>query len=231
MITLRHRLILLGTGFALLAALPGAAWSQNQQAPKPTPVTIDGVVKGMRGTAMLVQQGPAGYVVNIPQNAKVAVNGAAKADFLGTGMFVTFSAKVNSQNEVAEPLKALKMLTPNEVIVAGSQKESEPEGDLTLYYFAGFIKTKKSDKFTMQFGKSAKESVTFEVAEDAEISVELVGDGRNVRLAKDGDGVKIIGKAAKQPDMQGPGLALAEDVTITLAEPLTNAKPTRSKDN
>ncbi len=230
MITLRLRLVCLGT-FSLAALLPAAAEAQQQQQPKPTPVTIDGVMKGMRGTTMLVQQGPAGFLVNFTPQTKVAVNGAAKADFLAPGMFVTFSTKVNSQQAVAEPLKSLKMLTPSEIIIAGSEKEGEEKDGLTPYYFAGYIKSKKADKFTVQYGRTAKESVVFEVADDAEISVALVGDARNVRLARDGDAVKIIGKAAKQPDDQGPGLAMAEDVTITLAEPLTNAKPTRSKND
>jgi hypothetical protein len=203
--------------------------NQNQQ--NLQTVTIDGKVKGIRGNQLLVTAGVANYLVTLQPNTKVAVNGTAKADFLGTGMFVTFTAKADKQNRVPEPVKSFKMLTPSDVIQAGSQEEGSPEGDLTPMYFAGYIRTKKGDNITMQYGKSPKESVTFTAAEDAEIAVQLVGDVRNVRLLRTDDEVKIIGKQAQAPSERGPGFVAAEDITATLVKPLTNEKPSKDKDN
>ncbi|GEM_PF-1631432 len=201
----------------------------NQQRQNLPTVTVEGKFKGMRGNQMLVQAGPASYLVMLSPSTKVAVSGAAKADFLGTGMFVTFTAKADKQGRVPQPVKSLKMLTPNDVIQAGSQEEGAAEGDLTPYYFAGYIRTKKGDNITLQYGRSPKEVVTFTAADDAEISVELVGDVRNTRLLRTDDEVKITGKQAQAPSERGPGYIAAEEIAATLAKPLTNEKP--SKDN
>lgn len=203
--------------------------NQNQQ--NLQTVTVEGKVKGIRGNQLLVQAGVANYVVMIQPNTKVAVNGKAKADFLATGMFVTFTAKADKQGRVPDPVKNFKMLTPNDVIQAGTQEEGSPEGDLTPMYFAGYIRTKKGDNITLQYGKSPKEAVTFTAADDAEISVELVGDVRNARLLRNEDEVKIIGKQAQAPSERGPGYVAAEDITATLVKPLTNEKPSKDKGN
>lgn len=207
------------------------AQRQNPNQPMLQNVTVAGKFKGMRGNQMLVQSGPAGYVVALTPQTKVAVSGTAKADFLGNGMFVTFTTKIDKEGEITEPVKELKMLTPNEVIRAGSQAEGEAEGDLTPYYFAGYIRGKKGDTYTLQFGRSAKESVTFKVADDAEISVELVGNVRNIQLLRPDDDVTIIGKQAQPPSERGPGLVGAEDITAKLVNPLTNEKPSKSANN
>lgn len=215
----------------VLSPLTASAQRQNQNQQNLQTVTVDGKFKGMRGNQMMVQAGVAGYYVVLTSKTKVAVNGAAKADFLGPGMFVTFTSKVDKEGRVPEPVKSLKMLTPNDVIQAGSQAEGEAEGDLTPYYYAGYVRTKKGDNITLQYGKTPKETITFTVADDAEISVELVGDVRNVRLLRTDDEVKIIGKQAQAPSDRGPGVVGAEDITITLVKPLTNEKPSRGSDN
>lgn len=204
---------------------------QNQNQQNLPTVTVDGKFKAMRGNQMAVQAGIANYVVLLTPKTKVAINGAAKADFLGPGMFVTFTTKVNKSGDVAEPVKSLKMLTPSDVIQAGSQAEGDAEGDLTPYYFAGYVRNKKGDNVTLQYGRTPKETVTFTVADDAEISVALVGDVRNVRLLRPEDEVKIIGKQGQAPSDRGPGYVSAEDITVTLAKPLTNEKPSKRSDN
>ena len=211
----------------------GAAGAGQQ---KPEPVSPSGKIEAIKvGLVKIATASDEFWLVKIPRSAEIHVVGAAKPDFLRSGLFVRFKVKIDKRGTALEKVAKLTIFTPTESSVLGLFPESgfsggpdaavEAEAETTKKKKAGG-KTKKQPlqeavyEINGQLGGVKRNgqwmlntphgNITFELAEEVDIAVDMA----DYSYAKPGDAISCRGMQV------GERAATANSVEIELAEPL-----------
>ena len=213
--------------FLILAAL--AADSQGAQRwrpPKPTPVAIDGTVEGVgRGMIWAVNdmdQRP--WAIAPEPTTKILVTGTATIDFLKPKMLAQFNAQVDEKGVVKDKVGELTIVTPgtaNQPAPAPTKgknggkpaKTEKPAASEESASKVGSVMGVHGHKVSV---KAGGHMLQFELTEEAKINISV----DFVAWAAKGDKIQAKGKSIPT----SRGICYAEEVTITLAEPLTGGK-------
>lgn len=185
------------------------------------------------------------WILQVDPNAKVNVTGRAKLDFLKPGHYIAFSADVDKRRSVVEEkITKLTIVTPSDLKPVGAFPSQGGAGfsgvpganiaqgpaaapaaakaggaaterfDIVGQYTGV---NKKGSATVMVPNPSFKPALTVEIAEDAEIDLDLT-DPKAYVLAKKGDKIEAKGQQV------GPTAAKANDILISLSEVLTGAQ-------
>lgn len=206
--------------------------NNNRQQPSGPPVDVSGTVEAvMPGYIKLTAVTGQVWVLQIDPAAKVKVLGKAKTDFLRPGLIVSFVADVDKRHSsVEEKITKLSLVTPSELYPIGAAPALDGGGAggggasterfNVIGQFGGV--NRKGKATVVVQNQYFKPNLTVEIADDADIKVDLT-DPKAYTFAKQGDKVEAKGKQLS------PTTAIANDLTITLAEPLTSAAPEKEK--
>jgi hypothetical protein len=165
---------------------------------------------------------------------KITVAGTAEPGFLKGGLFVRFEAKLDKQGNVKEDVTKLAIVVLSEnnqlrldpdIGPGDDLKELEKKGPVN-YLIIGRLKSfKKSELQVVTPGKDIKAKL----AEKPEITVDV----DDLSLVNVGDKIEIKGKLRQAPGAGGvaaaPGLVFADEIKVTLANPLAGKKSAAKK--
>ncbi|MBN2296251.1 MAG: hypothetical protein JXM70_27725 [Pirellulales bacterium] len=204
------------------------------------PVNLKGKIEAIKfGMVKIGTDDGNSWLVSIPRNAEIRVLGTAETSFLQPGQFVRFKAKIDAQGTAQEKVAKLAIFTRTQTSVLGffpesgfsggpdAAMEAEAEADTkshkkkkertknkkpqlqaAVYEVNGqLMPAKRSGQWSVN---TPQGSISFELAEDAELSVEIA----DYRYAKPGDEISC---SAFQ---KGERMASARSVEIQLSEPL-----------
>jgi len=218
---------------------------RGQNAP---PIETSGVVEAVMPGYIKMSAGEnQTWILQVDPKAKVLVTGTAKFDFLKPGHFISFSGEVDKRkSEVVEKVTKLTIMTPSELKLptalpsqgggfsgvpganinqgpaagAGAKGGPPTERFDIVGQFAGV--SKKGKATVVAPNQYFKAAISVEIAEDAEIDVELE-DPKAYLLAKKGDKIEAKGSQVAQTG------AVVRELTIALTEPLTGVQPGSKK--
>jgi hypothetical protein len=208
----------------LLVALFSTQPLAGQQKKEPEKIrhTLSGKIEAIAGGAFRVAAGEDRWLVqSLPANGRerteVVVLGTMVPGAVAAGMVVQFSAELDVRKfEATAPIAKLRVFAPRE----GYRPTVAPEGDNPLvsdpkakietgqFLVMGRVSATRDGKLAVAAG--ARRPIQFDVAETAEIKVEL----NDPLLARVGDSIVARGW------YQQKGLLVAESVQLTLAAPI-----------
>ncbi|MBI1903421.1 MAG: hypothetical protein HYS13_20150 [Planctomycetia bacterium] len=202
---------------------------QGQQQPKLPPVTVTNAkVEGFEQGAIKINNGQQTYLVS-PRATKASITGPALPDVLATGMWISFTIKMDQKYSPQEDIAALEIFTPSDVKVPGIQRENDDR-----VYVSGKLtslnKTGKVSIQTVDLQTRKPYTIKAQLAEGAKVTLAL-SDPSVVKYIRVGDTVTVVGKLLKPAVDNQVGLVVGEEFEITLnaAEPLTLAKKKKEK--
>ena len=166
--------------------------------------------------------------VATPRGTKFHVEGEATPDYLRSGLLIQFNAKVEGR-EIKEPIHALTVITKVHRPAHPPAAGTKPAGKSTASSAA--VSGSEAAKIVGQLGHTqgnkwpvhvGDKSYPIELADDLKIKVAL----SNSHLISVGDKIVIHGQAIHG----NQGACIADDVTVTLAQPLSaKSKPKSSE--
>jgi len=167
------------------------------------------------------------FVYVMPQYLKsLSVKGTAEPSAIKQGMGIRFVGKMDEKGVVADKVTELYLVThegPLSECAIG--EDTEFAGTIVSNDSKGNIKAtingvKKEVKGEKELITKRVKLVTFQVADDAKISVDL----KDISLARANDTVTVVGKQVKNNNVDNPFHIIAEVLTIELTEPLSGLK-------
>jgi len=211
---------------AIAADSPGA---QRWRTPKLNPVTIDGTVERVSPGMILAvnDKDQRQWVIGPERTTKIFVTGTATLDFLRPKMLVQFNAPVDEKGAVKDKVAELTIVTaatanqsaPPPAKIKGKtpgkpdKKSDPPAATDESGGKVGSIMGVHGHKLSVKAGGKLMQ---IELTEEAKINISV----DIAAWAAKGDKIQAKGKSASN----NPGVCYAEEVTITLAEPLTSGK-------
>jgi hypothetical protein len=176
-------------------------------------------------------------IINTDKQTVVKVTGEAAVEYLKTGLCVEFKADVDGKGNVSGKVEELTIVTVSKEKPAGVFPEGgeTPKAGLSVKAkkdkekattpatpvaskVVGHIKSVKSGKCEVQAGSGRL--VKFELSEKPKISIDISDATTAASIAAKGDKVEV--KGTQPPN--APNQAMAQSVTITLAETLGEPK-------
>lgn len=160
-------------------------------------------------------------LVQVLDTTKVSIEGTAEGDFLGPGVFVQFSARVNGKGEVQGELSDLMVCDVNDTARPTFAPEDpalpnpfkdRKDKDLTAPFFVrGRVMNNKAGKLQIA-APGVQLKATLAAAPKIKVAV------RDYSLAQPGDDITVDGKEVQ------PAHIVATVVQINMAKPLAPKK-------
>lgn len=156
------------------------------------------------------------WTVVAPRGTRIQVDGEATPDYLKAGLLVQVTSKVTEAG-VTEPIHELTIVSKpsptaqgsgprsNSLLVGRTAAGNHPEASTVL----GTLGRARENQWQIRVGEK---NYPLQLAEDLKIKVALA----SVHLINAGD--KIVVHGAPVPDK--PGTCLANDIQVTMAQPL-----------
>jgi hypothetical protein len=229
-VAMKFQTVLVACTFLILVAI--AADSQaypRWRPPKLNPVTIDGTIERVVPGMILAvnDKDQRQWAITPERTTKILVVGTATLDFLKPKMLVQFNAQVDEKGVVKDKLGDLTIVTaatanqpaPPPTKSKGKtpgkpdKKSDPPAAADTSGGKVGSIMGVHGHKLSVKAGGKLMQ---IELTEEAKINISV----DIAAWAAKGDKIQAKGKSASN----NPGICYAEEVTITLAEPLTSGK-------
>lgn len=167
------------------------------------------------------------FVYVMPQYLKsLSVKGTAEPSAIKQGMGIRFVGKMDEKGVVADKVTELYLVThEGPLSECAINEDTEVAGTIVSNDNKGNIKAtingvKKEVKGEKELITKRVKLVTFQVADDAKISVDL----KDISLARANDTVTVVGKQVKNNNVDNPFHIIAEVLTIELTEPLSGLK-------
>ncbi len=209
-----------------IAADAQVVYRRRRPQPRTDPVSIDGTIE--RITPSLIQavdgkdQRP--WVIASQRNTRVRVMGSATLDFLKPGMIVEFHAQADEKGAIKDKVSELTIVTPtSESLPAAGEsgnakkkaagKEKAAETADSSASMAGQVRARHNRNLSIHVGNKLTQ---IELSDDPKINIAV----DNAAWAARGDKIVVKGKMLHG----NPGFCEADEVTITLVEPLTGGK-------
>jgi hypothetical protein len=219
---------LAGAALAQRPPLPKGDWGKrgpNQAEPKSW--EGEGTVEAVQGGAVKLTSSRQELWIakTVPGQSKVLVEGTAEPDFLRPGLSVKLSGTIDKKGTLDGEIAALEIFSPHGkgdigLFLSGEDKPARNPGPGT-YDIRGKVASFKEGLLTVTAGGKR---ITGKLADAAEIKVNL----DQLSFAQQGDAIRVklwfAEGAGPNPQQQRPGDAVAEEITITLAKPLTGTK-------
>ncbi len=166
------------------------------------------------------------WLLSIGRDTKITVEGMAERECLRPGVFVKFTAEIDKKGSLKKPLAEIEITSaPGRgslgLFPADDKADPKPLKALAAgsYVIKGKLASLKDGDLLVMAGRH---KISGEVSKD-ELAVKLTTD--DVSLAQAGDEVKVSAYYfdASRPNqtLARPGKAVAEEITITLAKPLS----------
>jgi hypothetical protein len=197
-----------------------------------------GTVEGISGSSLHVMSSKSEpwLIQVVSGQSKVTIEGTAEPSYLRAGVNIRFTADIDAKGAVQGEISELEIYSPQGksdagLFVPGAGDQGKPVAKLTAgnYEVKGRIGSLKDNQITVIAG-GKKLSAT--LAESPAIKV----SSSDLSFAQKGDSVKV--KAwytdSSKPDANRnkPGAGVAQEITVTMAEPLVGkkkAKPAKGK--
>jgi hypothetical protein len=220
--------------FAVLVMLLSRCASHaSAQAPQLRPVDLKGTVEATAQGVIHIQcDGQEIYLKIDPRTTKIECKGTAEASYLEPGLLVRFRGDFDKKGIAKEDIKELSIVSPSEKNEPGvtsddiadedDKRKSKKDGGVML--IVGTIKQFKDGQLVVQAGGRA---VRAKLAKDADLTVDV----DDYTMAEAGDKIQFKGRMP-QPTLQPmntPSQAIADEITITFAEPLAGDAPKKPK--
>jgi hypothetical protein len=199
---------------------------------KTDPVSIDGTIERITPTMIQAVDGKdqKSWIVASQRTTKILVKGSATLDFLKPGMIVEFHGQPDAKGVIKDKISDLTIVTPATEVVpaageggsgktkpagkekpAAKEKPTEPAGGSGS--MVGQIRARHNRSLSIHVGNKLTQ---IELTEDPKINVAV----DNAAWATRGDKIVVKGKMVHG----NPGFCEADEVTITLVEPLIGSK-------
>jgi hypothetical protein len=195
---------------------------QNQEAQqaKPDTVTIEGTIQTATSKQLQVTDNKGKkWTILGHKGTKLTITGTANPEFLHPDLTLQFTASVDDKNAVKDKVGELTVVTASEENKPGIEAEAAA-GDKAATRTA-----KITGKLTACHGKkltvhAGAHTLQVELTDSPKINVSF-SDGS---VISHGDKVEVQGQA-----VQNKGVCTADDVKVTLAQPLNGTKKTKPK--
>jgi hypothetical protein len=222
---------------------------------QPKPVDVQGTLEGaVKGAVVLLDDKNQRWQVAFAPGATIHVTGTASADFLHSGLVVEFQTEIDGHGVAQAKVEELKVTSSGKDKTLGlfpAGKAGDDAGDFGgqggelggnagagngkhakhapaagkapagTYRIVGTLTVGRTGKLSAHAGRT---TVQFTLADEPKISIDMA----DFSLVRRGDKVSIKGMAP--PNRPGAALvALASDVKVELAEPLTGPKKKAAK--
>jgi hypothetical protein len=197
-----------------------------------------GTVEAIAGTSlqMMSSKSEPWSIQVIPGQSKITVEGTAEPSFLRAGVNIRFTGEVDAKGALQGEITELEIYSPQGksdagLFIEGADEQAKPIPKLVAgkYDIKGRIGSIKENQITVI---AAGKKLSGTLSESPAIKV----SSNDLGFAQKGDSVKV--KAwytdATKPDANRnkPGIGLAEQITVTMSEPLVGkkkARPIKSK--
>jgi hypothetical protein len=168
------------------------------------------------------------WLIHLSPLSKVTITGEAPISYLKPGMLVQFKATIDEEGSIPEPITEVEVLpskgrAPTGLFdpAAGDDAKAVRNPEPGEYRLRAIVLRVTEGELTLLAGRL---QLAGKAAEDFK-AILAVDDPS---LAKPGDAMKVkawyLESTKPNPTVQRPGQALAEDVSITLAEPPVASK-------
>ena len=211
----------------------GGGGGRRQQNPQnPRQISIDGTVQKIASGVIYASddKDQSTWAITAMPTTKVLVTGTATLDFLRKGLLVQISAKPDEKGLIKDKVSDLTIVTLGTVgQSAAPDMGTAPKGkpgkkpakpapttDSASGGTVGSIVAVHGQKISVKIDKKLSE---IELTDDAKVNISV----DIVAWAAKGDKIQVKGV----PNPRKPGLCIAENVLITLSEPLTSGKKKR----
>jgi len=203
---------------------------QQQQPPERREWDDTGTVEGVVGNAvqMMSSKSEPWAVQVLPGQSKVTIEGTAEPSFLRGGVNIRFDGEVDAKGALQGEIAELEVYTPQGKTDAGlfpqgADEQAKPIAKLVAgsYTIKGRITSLKENQI-MVVAAGKKISGTLAATPAIKVSSSDLG------YAQKGDVIKVKGwytEGSKYDPMKNrPGAVLAQEVTVTMSEPLVGKK-------
>jgi hypothetical protein len=195
-------------------------WAQGrQQAPKGSPIKVDGTVESVQAGGLVVN-GKDGkkYGVGFPQTAKITMSGNASPDVLKSGMYVQFTVTLDDKKKPTSEATKIQIIEPSNISQPGVFSEKGPDGkpgEPGPFFVRGTVKSFRDGTLNISAGTTA---IAVTVPSSASIPVTV----SEWQLASPGD--TITGDGSAFPAQQGIIPVAGERIEIKAIAPITGKK-------
>ncbi len=220
-----------GAIVGLVAGLAGQETQAQFQVPlNSLELKEEGTLEGMQGNLLKFRDSNQDvWLLTVNPLSKVSIEGIADRSYLRPGMTVELKGNVKEDATLAEPLaeievvngkgrQPLGLFAPDDTAEDARPVRDPAPGD---YRIRGRIMGVKDDTLQIAAGRL---KLSAKMADDLKVVLAI----DDPRLAQFGDQMKVkawyYDNQKPVPTFNRPGQALAEDVSITLANPPTGGK-------
>jgi hypothetical protein len=217
----RVAVIAAALGLSLVASQSLWAQQGRQQAPKTTPVKVDGTVEAISPQGILVaQKDGKKFGMAFPPNAKVTLSGNAAPEFLKTGQYVQFTVNLDEKKKPTGEASKIQIIEQSAISSPGVFSEKGPDGkpgEPGPYFIRGTVKSFRDGTLSVAAGGPL---MTVTIPASAAIPVTIA----DWDLANPGD--QISGDGQALPAATGAAFTpvFAERIEIKSAAPITGKK-------
>jgi len=212
----------------------GAAAQDNFPTP-PNSLALEdtGTLEAMQGNFVIFRDSKENlWRLTVVGQTAISIEGEADEHYLRPGLTIELVGEVNEKNEIAEPIKELEVIEgkgrpPLGLFPPESDDDSKPvrNPEAGKYRIRGRVATFKGGEILIAAGRW---KIAGKV--DDELKVKLNID--DVRAAQRGDTMQVkawhYDAQKPNPTFNRPGQALAEQVKITLTNPPSTLKRSRT---
>jgi hypothetical protein len=168
------------------------------------------------------------WLLKLIPETKITVLGEAESDCLRPGVYVQLSGQIDKKGTLAEEVDELEIFSPEGKSSLGLFPEAETEGGSKpvrnaaagKYRIKGKLVSYKEGELVIMAGNR---KISGKAADDLTVKVSL--DDPTLGQKEDQVEVKAwyTDPSKPNPALNRPGIALAQEVTITLAKPLAHS--------
>jgi hypothetical protein len=215
----------------------GVAWAQRQRQRQPPQEQKEwddtGTVEGIVGNAvqMMSSRSEPWAVQVVPGQSKVIVEGTAEPSFLRSGVNIQFDGEIDAKGSLQGEIKELEIYSPQGKSDAGLFPQGAEEGAKPIakmipgsYTVKGRITSLKENQIMVV---AAGKKISGMLAETPAIKV----NSSDLGYVQKGDAVKVKGwytdSTKYDPTKGRVGAVLAQEITVTMSEPLVGKKKAR----